>query len=1213
VNIATTLPADASPILEALNLPCTLDIAEGAISPLFNKRIYFLFHRVPAEDTGASSGPTPSAVVTDGTSTYIFYTIKGGAAENDPALMLATEALGMESPSEPAPAPGHHGYELVSVNKGAEHEIAELARSFASAVLEPGDTFRDARVSSTFDFLSPVLDGDVMWTEGGNMETQNWNTQLLPLRTVLDRLSQHKVGNKNGRAFLPGDMLPGDRKKQKVRSIHAVVFDIDDTPSNLIDQAVIRENWIGVRYTSFNHLKIETQIPKDVLLTFAAGAAIDTTLIRKFLSEKREWPDALVASANFIGLTFTQTGHAAIVVHDPIHKNRLVLFLDKPFDIENEPGKQSDAWATWAEILRNIAKRLGIKVDQACLDVSRLYFYGRHENDRQYEVVLFPGDRVPLAGFRPSTAFADVAAAVTKKGSKSITEEGRALGRWSQQNDNIFGFMIADLIEARCPNVIRGTLHGGFTIECPFDGHHSTAGDPDDAACIAKNPEYSESGMFVTSCRHNSCRDYTMLDMLGRMIVNGWVSQDDLNDPIFNAIDHSKGGNSNATVSTETIQAKIERASGKTSAEDINLIIANIAACDDTVMEADLTKALAASSGRTIDVLRKAVKTAKKDAKKLSTNNASRLSAPPLKAEELESLEQARAQIDLPTLSYGHFDYSMFDGKPWLHRLDSNDNGVEKWTRLCTPISISAGLRYEDKGGVRGQRIVFMDEDGQVVQRDLPVGIAVRAHGSEYKTLLREAGISMTYAGEEFLVSRSKEYTPRDPVSVYDKAGWKGTAFLTAFGSAINTNGRMELAADSMPKGAEKDGSLEMWVSAIRLAVESNVLHFQLAPLTGFASVLIDRLGLPSVVVCYSGETSRGKSTAQEIGASAWGTTTAKEGLFGTFSASPNAAEALMQRGSGCYLALDEFKFIEGEDLHKVIFQASSDSGKDRLNRAADLRQSRGWKLLMTISGELPLAEKLRQSGGKLSTGLGTRSLDLNVEDQPILTKEQMAEINVFKKHFGHAGPAFVRQMVAMGYAEDTDRLMREVEDKASALAGGGASPPMLRAARIVALLWQSGEIAKAAELLPATMNVEDVCRRTWAKALESETAPYASKEIALKVLFENLLTGLGSDVANFDDFNVLIRDEAQAAFKKWSACRVGSFGNYGPVYIVPLTSLGKLAGSALGAKSVAKALADAKALVEAPTSRKSNSWEYIPGLGKLSAVVIKASAVEKE
>ncbi|MDR3528684.1 MAG: DUF927 domain-containing protein [Rhizomicrobium sp.] len=541
--------------------------------------------------------------------------------------------------------------------------------------------------------------------------------------------------------------------------------------------------------------------------------------------------------------------------------------------------------------------------------------------------------------------------------------------------------------------------------------------------------------------------------------------------------------------------------------------------------------------------------------------------------------------------------------RPWFTR-DEEKTGKDGKSyvvtiRLCTPVSIEESVINEDTPNRdRILRLKYLDEEEKTQFVDLPASIAVKASGNELISRLRALGILMTKDGIHHLIEMVRENQPPDAIHQYSHLGWRDDFFLCPNGEAVNTNRHVEILTSRPKEYIAKNGTLEGWKNAAHHA--SQHYHFGLAVCLSFVGVLIDLLKIDTVVVVFTGESSYGKSTSQKIGASAWGDAREGKGQFVSCLATSNATEALLEHASGSYLGMDEAAHMDGKQLKSFIFGSSGGTGKTRLNQHAEVKQTRSWNTIATMSSEHGVAQKLRADGENLPGGVTVRTMEVSYDDMPSLPGDEMARIEAAFDNVGHAGAKFARQVVDDGYVTDRERLRGELAAIAQEIAGKDATSQLRRAAMIPALVQKAGEIAKRCGLLPAEFDPAAVAHKMWAGALASDIAPASNHERALNALRLSILTRKDVDIVPLDgDAN---------------RPRVGWYLNDEPygedVFVIPTNEADKLSGGVLEGKSLGKALAAADMLV-LPKSGKGNAHDYIKGLGKVRSYIIKASAVE--
>ncbi len=197
---------------------------------------------------------------------------------------------------------------------------------------------------------------------------------------------------------------------------------------------------------------------------------------------------------------------------------------------------QADAIDLWKSKLVGLAKSIGLPLDEACLDPSRLFFMPRHDKGRPFEVVITGGkaldfDAIPEGRTKGQKAEPDNVYTDAAKGLGAGSVKG--LKRWAAKTADKFD--IVKLFNEVAPDRVRADQSGSkLSADCPFDGFHSNAGDPDDRGCFVQNPG-PETGFegFVFSCSHNACKGRDRLEMIAEAIDQGWFTADDLSDERF--------------------------------------------------------------------------------------------------------------------------------------------------------------------------------------------------------------------------------------------------------------------------------------------------------------------------------------------------------------------------------------------------------------------------------------------------------------------------------------------------------------------------------------------------------------------------------------------------------------------------------------------------------------------------------------------------------
>jgi hypothetical protein len=997
-----------------------------------------------------------------------------------------------------------------------------------------------------------------------------WRPAAPSLGDVLTRLSDHKVGAKNGLAFVFADLPAGPRKKENVRAVTAVGLDLDD------------------------------------------GAMTGDEL------------DARIAALGVIAIRYTTHSHTT--AHP---KHRIIIPLDEPFDLlEAGKGDHRRGSEAWGRIPSTLGAMLEVEIDRACRDPARAFYLPRHANGAPWEVSVFGGALLDWSSLELAPLERD------RPRKHASTRGGRNLIPWVKEQGD--GFQIADAIQDYAEERIRGRDGTKLTVECPFDDHHSNPGDADDAGFFVCNAGEGKGGGFTAFCSHHHCQGRDRLDFLAQMVADSWMPESVLADEAYYPLPDDPAPVVESTAEPITLD-EVKALTSDSDEAEVEAVAARIARLGPV------------PRSRAVKVLAKAAGIDAATAKELvaGATNGGR-EPPPAPSHEVVPL---LAQIPLPSAAHGKFTVGSFDGAPWVFEASGDKGGGQ---RLYTPWGVAGAAVYRDRDDRRGLRLILLSEGSRLVEIDAPADLM--ADGRAFRAELLARGVGFTPEGGNRAAELVAQIQPAAPTAVYDRPGWRAPGlFLTPWGEAItagsDTAPTAALARGGMPKCEAKSGSLEGWTGAVAEAFGLGLVQLQVSALAAFASPLIDLCRYESRTVFFSGAAGRGKSTGHQIQTSAWGDPEPKAGLYGSFEATPGSREVLLRQASGTGLALDEVKLIRGRDLQQFLFMVWSAAGRSRMDYGTEigLRETLLWRCLLTSSYEDSLATKVRADGDTIMPGLGARVLEITA-DGTRLNADAVAPVEAVKTNYGWAGPAFVRAMFDGGYVEAPDALRQAVEDKADKLLAATHSDQR-RAAITAALLWQAGEIALEAGLIPATFPLEpprDLIKvepdneaagqgdgqaasaaeddppeaglealifKIWANATRAESAATDPLNKAVDTLIRNLVTGLGVTVA--DGLDGLTRGERRAF--RLSAFNGGSREDI--AYVIPVGQVGALAEGPFDASKIAKALDAKGVLLRYPRkpgadgrNRKGESiWPNVPGLGQVRALVIDGSRITEE
>lgn len=566
--------------------------SKGAVAFVFNA-----YDDAEADDwRKCRTEPTVALYRDDGTLICAWALEDGDPTNVEPLV----QAFDMAGPDDLIPLPGD-GWEMVRCFPDAIYRTQDIISLYGTAEADddgeddtpPWDdeVYGTARVLTPYNEADPKLAREITISMGRNSEAKQWKPRTMPLGALVAMFCEHKEGDKDGLSILLGDMVPGARKKTAIKSLYVVGLDLDDgLETASLDAKLKKLGVLAVRYSTHSHLKSETHLPREGLMRWAVkqGREEDEPtdeLVRDFYRDRHKLSPAVIESMKITGERHESSGRMVVISHLPIAKHRVLIPLEAPFVIADEGRTAAEAHAKWAKVPQAVADRLGVTIDKACLDVSRLFYLPRHPKGGKHETSLFGGPLLDWRDLQLDDAWATELESMGKGKSKSTTEAGRSLGRWSIGHAH--GFQIAQAVEDLASEKCRGPASIGITAECPFDEEHSNAGDPEDMAFFCVNAGDGPSEIFTAHCRHDSCRERTNLDFLGKMIEDGWFGDADvLTDEDYNLAEIEDASDPETAQKIETVD--------RARAEYEEAIAALEPGADDEVVEEAFRKVIEA-------------------------------------------------------------------------------------------------------------------------------------------------------------------------------------------------------------------------------------------------------------------------------------------------------------------------------------------------------------------------------------------------------------------------------------------------------------------------------------------------------------------------------------------------------------------------------------------------------------------------------------------
>lgn len=416
------------------------------------------------------------------------------------------------------------------------------------------------------------------------------------------------------------------------------------------------------------------------------------------------------------------------------------------------------------------------------------------------------------------------------------------------------------------------------------------------------------------------------------------------------------------------------------------------------------------------------------------------------------------------------------DAKPEVSRLQVTHQ----------PIGVAAHAVPSEADGEYGLLVRYRTIDGRQEERIIPRAL-LTGPGKGLVTWVGSRGVTVDPKWAGSLQRYFALANPDDKVIVYDKTGWQ----TSPSGRKVFVLGGKVLGADEpsilRPEAyrletVRQAGTLDAWLEHVAKPA-CQVPWWRFAMMASFAAPLLELLGEHSRGFHVFGQSSRGKTIGAAVAASVFGKGTKGDGFMSTWSATGNGIEALAEQHSDLPMILDELGQADGKDVGNVTYMLSNNAGKARMS-GRRLQRRATWNTILISTGELSLAEKLRQAKKKIVAGMSVRFLELPIRGTGFV---KQLDVEVARKleracttSYGAAGATFVERLVQDGYPDPSSLKGNEVRQRLNEvenhLVGVDFDNRHRRAARAFALVQIAGELAVRFGLVPEEADPAGTC-----------------------------------------------------------------------------------------------------------------------------------------
>jgi putative DNA primase/helicase len=435
--------------------------------------------------------------------------------------------------------------------------------------------------------------------------------------------------------------------------------------------------------------------------------------------------------------------------------------------------------------------------------------------------------------------------------------------------------------------------------------------------------------------------------------------------------------------------------------------------------------------------------------------------------------------------------------------------------------SIDGGLvRVSDDGGVSeiGDHLVaiarvnnpdgdgaailleFLTIDGSTRRWTMP-----RAALSGDGSLITEALLAMDYSYRRGKKSALLDYLHEQgkgidrTFTITDSTGWVNTSFVTQTKTYGDNDLRFRDVENVRDTTCEIAGTLQCWTDRVAKFCGGNSrLIFALG--IAYAAPLLEPLEIESGGFHFFHSTSAGKTTLLMVAASVVGIRKIPQ-----WNTTANGLEATATAHNNMLLPLDEIGEANEKEVGKMAYMLANGQGKTRMTKQLTNRKPKTWKLLFASTGEVGMAEYIKQAGVQVKGGQEVRMPDIpavpkdstygvfeNIHGAKDSKEFAQALELACAENRGTAIDAYLSRLVVDLASEDTKKALRKrvllIADK---LTGSIPNFAIRRVANRFALVQVALGLAHSYDLLP--FPVEDI---DW----------------AVSTLFQDWLTARGGD-----------------------------------------------------------------------------------------------------
>ncbi|GAB3471316.1 DUF927 domain-containing protein [Azotobacter salinestris] len=386
---------------------------------------------------------------------------------------------------------------------------------------------------------------------------------------------------------------------------------------------------------------------------------------------------------------------------------------------------------------------------------------------------------------------------------------------------------------------------------------------------------------------------------------------------------------------------------------------------------------------------------------------------------------------------------------------------------IATPVFVDARTLNSDDG-TEG-RLLRLVTHGGSREWTMPMEM-LGGSGEEIRRALFAMGAVIAPRQRGRFMEYLLDQQPRQTIATTSRPGWHASGVFVLPHRTIGGEGVRFQSSGRAPDLFRVRGDLAQWQALVAARCVGNPV-LTLAVGCALAGPLLNLVKVNGGGVHLVGDSSKGKSLAQLIGASVWGDP-GPAGFGASWCMTKNGLEIEAASRNDTLLSLDEIKRANPKDIQEMAYSLANGCGKGTMNREREGRAKLSWRLLTLSSGERSLSEHAALSGDPAHAGAELRMVDVNAGTRLHGAFDDVhgmdgagfhrAMTGAVGEHYGHLGPAFVERLVQ---GDDRAGLLEAFAKVRARFQSDSAQAG--RVADRFAVIALAGEMAIAYGLLP--------------------------------------------------------------------------------------------------------------------------------------------------